>query len=499
MKLQKKAIVIGGGIAGLSAGCYLQKNGFDAHIFEMAPSPGGVTSVWKRNGYTFDGGTNWFPGSGPRLNFYPLLNELLDFKNHPIVNFDTFMKVRLKGGETLDVYTDAQNLRNEMLRIAPEDKKTIDTFITAIQYASKLKLPVEKAKELFSVFDYIKLGVTSLPLGLFYHKWRKLTIADYAQRFSNPVLRQLFLHIFPRHSYFSVLGMIMPLAWMNIEAAGYPVGGSEWVISSLCNTLEKHGGTITYSSKTTDILINNKKACGVVLSDGTKVTSDCVVAACDGYSTHYQLLGGKYVTRKMEQFFKTTPVFPALIQISIGLKKNLSQFTHKTVLEFSPPIVCGNDSINVLQVRFCHFDSTLSPQNGTAVIIHLRTHDYNYWVNLRKNDPEMYKKEKKRITERVITLLEEYCGPLRTTIEIIDTATPATYIRYTNTYKGSYQSWAPVPKLIGNSLDKKITDLDNFYMCGQWVEPAGGLTRAIVSARNVVQIICADNGKKFFV
>jgi phytoene dehydrogenase-like protein len=111
----------------------------------------------------------------------------------------------------------------------------------------------------------------------------------------------------------------------------------------------------------------------------------------------------------------------------------------------------------------------------------------------------MYKKEKKRITERIITLLEEYCGPLRTTIEIIDTATPATYIRYTNTYKGSYQSWAPVPKLIGNSLDKKITDLDNFYMCGQWVEPAGGLTRAIVSARNVVQIICADNGKKFFV
>lgn len=48
----KKMIIIGAGIAGLSAGCYAQMNGYQTTIFEMHDKPGGLCTAWKRKGYT---------------------------------------------------------------------------------------------------------------------------------------------------------------------------------------------------------------------------------------------------------------------------------------------------------------------------------------------------------------------------------------------------------------------------------------------------------------
>ena len=51
-----KISIIGAGVAGLSAGCYLQMNGFETEIFEKHSRPGGLCTSWKRGEYTFDGG-----------------------------------------------------------------------------------------------------------------------------------------------------------------------------------------------------------------------------------------------------------------------------------------------------------------------------------------------------------------------------------------------------------------------------------------------------------
>lgn len=37
----RSVIIIGAGIAGLSAGCYARMNGYDTHILEMHDEPGG--------------------------------------------------------------------------------------------------------------------------------------------------------------------------------------------------------------------------------------------------------------------------------------------------------------------------------------------------------------------------------------------------------------------------------------------------------------------------
>jgi phytoene dehydrogenase-like protein len=48
-----KALIIGGGIAGLCAGVYLRRNGFETEILEMHTIPGGLATGWRKGGFTF--------------------------------------------------------------------------------------------------------------------------------------------------------------------------------------------------------------------------------------------------------------------------------------------------------------------------------------------------------------------------------------------------------------------------------------------------------------
>jgi phytoene dehydrogenase-like protein len=70
MTNNKRAIIIGAGISGLSAGCYLQMNGYDTEIFELHSISGGLCTSWKREGYVFDGCLHSIGGLSPmyRMN-----------------------------------------------------------------------------------------------------------------------------------------------------------------------------------------------------------------------------------------------------------------------------------------------------------------------------------------------------------------------------------------------------------------------------------------------
>ena len=71
-KGMKKIIIIGAGIAGLSAGIYARKNGYDATIYELHFLPGGLCTAWKRAGFTFEGCMHYvgLVGSSPTHTYY---------------------------------------------------------------------------------------------------------------------------------------------------------------------------------------------------------------------------------------------------------------------------------------------------------------------------------------------------------------------------------------------------------------------------------------------
>jgi len=72
-----------------------------------------------------------------------------------------------------------------------------------------------------------------------------------------------------------------------------------------------------------------------------------------------------------------------------------------------------------------------------------------------------------------------------------------TWERYTGNWQGSFEGWQPTTKTLGMRMSKTLPGLNNFYMVGQWVEPGGGLPPAVMSGRNVTQIICKKDKRPF--
>lgn len=109
----------------------------------------------------------------------------------------------------------------------------------------------------------------------------------------------------------------------------------------------------------------------------------------------------------------------------------------------------------------------------------------------------MYLAEKSKIAQDVIEVLEKRIGNIKRKVEMIDVVTPATYNRYTSTWKGSIQGWANEKIFEKNPFKKELPGLSGFYMVGQWVEPGGGVPTVFKSGRDLAQIICRKDGIKF--
>ncbi|GAJ14650.1 unnamed protein product, partial [marine sediment metagenome] len=243
------------GIAGLSAGCYGQMNGYSTRIFEMHTKPGGVCTSWKRKGYTIDGCMHWLVGSGPANSFYRIWEELGIMQKHTFINHEECWSIEGSNGKSLVLYADLGRLESHMKELAPEDSDVIEDFVKGIRKLIGFDMPVDKAPELTNIFDKVKMLFRILPyLGLM-RKWGKMTIRQFTERFKNPFMREVFLAPLRDMKDFPIFALMMLLAWLNQKTAGYPLGGS----LEFSKTIEKRyldlGGKVDYKSPVAKILV----------------------------------------------------------------------------------------------------------------------------------------------------------------------------------------------------------------------------------------------------
>jgi phytoene dehydrogenase-like protein len=83
---EKRLLIIGGGLAGLSAGCYARASGFDVTIVEHNLELGGVCTAWHRGAYLVDGCIHWLTG-GPFLRLYEELGIVPSVALRPLEEF----------------------------------------------------------------------------------------------------------------------------------------------------------------------------------------------------------------------------------------------------------------------------------------------------------------------------------------------------------------------------------------------------------------------------
>jgi phytoene dehydrogenase-like protein len=124
--------------------------------------------------------------------------------------------------------------------------------------------------------------------------------------------------------------------------------------------------------------------------------------------------------------------------------------------------------------------------------------EYEYWKKIYA-DKSAYKQRKEEILQYTLSQLEHTFPGISEKIEVSDVCTPMTYQRYANTWNGAYMTWVSTPqnskKLQG--IKKTVPGLENFWMTGMWVAPPGGLPGALKSSRDVMQIICKREKRKF--
>lgn len=490
-----KIIIIGGGMAGLSAGCYLQKNGYQTEIFEMHDVPGGLCTSWSRKDYTFDGCIHFLFGSDEPNPFFNLWQEIIDLKQIDIVNFDEYSRI-VKGDQSLSLYSNSEKLRDAMLAIAPEDSAVIDEFCQAVEVYNSFYVPIEIAPELIGMKVGMKLLPKIKPYLNFNKKWN-ISIEEFVNRFTNPFLKATLADSF-EGGYMSLISIITTLSYMGIKTAGYPIGGSKVFAKKIEESYLKLGGKINYKQKVSKILVNKKVAEGILLESGEKHIADIVISAADGHSTIFKMLEGKFVNKKIKNYYKDMKLFRSIVQVSLGINKAFGDHPHKYSLFLDKPIIFeDNKKIERLEIMIYSFDPTLAPAGKTSVVVAIETHNDEFWANLRETDRAKYRAEKDRISEEVINRLDAFFGDIKSNVEVVDVATPATYIRYTDNWKGRYMGFALSPKGLNTRISKTLPGLKNFYLISQWIQPGGGVPTGLLSGRNVTQIICKNDKREF--
>ena len=158
----KSILIIGAGIAGLSAGCYAQMNGFASQIFELHYLPGGLCTSWRRGQYTFDGGVRLLSSVNPDTPGSTLWKELGLLEGRAMHFYEEFTRYEGTDGRTFILYTDIDRLHQHMLDLSPDDEAAIEDFIDALHAFRKMNLPVDITPE--DPLESLEMGKAMLHL-----------------------------------------------------------------------------------------------------------------------------------------------------------------------------------------------------------------------------------------------------------------------------------------------------------------------------------------------
>jgi len=493
--MNKKVIIIGGGVAGLSAGIYSAMNGFETEIIEMHSVAGGQCTAWNRNGYWFDYCLHWLVGTskGAFHDIWKETNVINDTTQ--IIDHEIHSKIYDKERNEFIIYSNIDKWEQYLIEIAPEDEEVIKKMCNTMRKSALLE-PFALPSELRKPLDYIKILPVMLPIFDLVRKYGRLTCNEYFNQlgFKSVKIRSSLDALYSNRN-FSALAFIFMLAWFNQKNAGYIKGGSYPLAQRMVEKYLNLGGKISYKKKVEKIIVENNSAKGIVLTDGTKVLSDYVISAADGYSTIYKMLVGQFISKKVDYAYKNWELFTPIVQVSFGINKIIENES-PIIINTSKDLIIGRTKLDFgYSIMNYAYDTTMAPKGKTTIVMRFES-PWKIWEHLEGDD---YHNEKLQIEHDAIALLEMEFPGISEYIEVVDVATPKTGVRYTGVKDGAYEGFLPTKENMMKTLDMKLPKLKNFYMAGQWLFPGGGLPPSAQTGKWAVQLICKQEHKQFII
>jgi len=496
----EQLIIIGAGVAGLAAGCYACMNGYDVRIFEMHTLPGGMCTSWRRKDYVFDYCIHNLAGTAPESDVRRVWDELGALDETRIINHDSFVRIEGPGGESLEWYTRLDRLAQHLNGIAAEDSRTIDELI---QSARRLV-----GADVFA----LQLGGMARSLGMLtrmptVRRWSRVKLGQFAERFRNPFLRRALPHM-----QYDIPGaevpMLAPLMFMaGFESGdlGWPVGGS----LAFSRRIEKRyldlGGVLHYKAKVEKIMVEDDRAVGIRLADGTEHRADRIISAADGYSTIFKMLDGRYLNETIRQYYNEVgDSSPFGYIMFLGLEGELPREPfgegHALTLIFDKPLDLGEIEQDSIHVVGFGPETGLTPEGRSILKIEGQAR-YPYWKSLHDTDPQAYIAEKERVAGVIIQRISPWFPMLEDRVEVMNISTPPTVERFTGNRYG-WQAGPPkenAAEIMRKGLSRTLPGLERFHMVGQWASAQLGISSVAIQARSFIKGLCRQARKRFVV
>jgi len=318
------AIVIGGGHHGLIIACYLQKAGMNTVILERQAKLGGsVTSEeGPLPGFLLNECAQWtrfyshpayddFKLREKGLEYvFPEHSEAMVFDNDTcLIGYSALRVVDPMTGRAEFSKENTQKTLNEIARFSKQDANIAEELLRRYlakwrdafrKYRFSPPTPWGEKNELEKLFDDPKDGIDPV-----YHYMTCQQIAY--DLFESEELRTLFMRgamtstgctpddVLGPYVFIHTVGLV--LSW---EPAAIAIGGSQSISNSLQKAFTEMGGEYFINSEVTKLFIEDGKAKGVRLKEGTEIKAkEMVVSDLSAYQTICQLIGEDYVSPKI--------------------------------------------------------------------------------------------------------------------------------------------------------------------------------------------------------
>jgi len=326
--MEKSAIVVGAGFAGLSTAALLAKQGMQVTVLEKNPTVGGRARLWQHGGYTFDMGPSWylmpevferfFGHFGRKVNDYYKLSEL-----------DPYYRVFFNPGEFVDITPEYQNTKRVFDTFEAGGGAKLDTYMDLARYKYKVAMEQFLYREYSSIFQFfngrmlregLKLNVLDRMdrfVGRFFEDRRAKQLLEYAM---------VFLGTSPQNA--PALYSIMSHVDIDL-GVHYPLGGLGTVAQSFAALAREQGVTIRTRSDVTAIRSKNGRVAGVEFGD-EYLTANTVVFTGDYPHAELEILDASQRSFGNRYWRKRT-LSPSMFLMYIGLERKLSNFRHHTL------------------------------------------------------------------------------------------------------------------------------------------------------------------------
>ena len=483
---KKKVIVVGGGIAGLSAGIYALKAGYDVEIYEKNALPGGECTGWKRNGYVIDNCIHWLTGTKKGTDLYDVWKTVGAIDDDTVyADTKRFYSSRYKGQE-LTLWKDLDRTQEELIKACPEDEEEIRKFIEYVGYARGCVVPSKIPMDMMGIKDYIELGKEMGDMGKVMKDYGKVDCASLGARFKNPALRKLMTDYLPAE--YTSYSLMVSYASISCGNGDIPLGGSLAMSLRIADRFRELGGVFISNASVAKISVEGKRCTGIELEDGTHIKGDYVISSVDPSFLFGRLIDSRYMPKDLKKAYENPKGYPITSGFQVAFAVDDSFEAEDTVFFDCKKVKVGDRYIDRMSMKSYKYDPSFAPEGKAVIQVNLvqTDEDYKFWAGLA---PDEYRKKKSELAEELkIRLVTEF-PELKDNIEFLDCWTPLTYNRYCNAYHGSYMGFVTT---VGNKqlkLKGTIPGVDGLYLAGQWTMNPGGLPIALVSGKFAVQRI----------